>query len=163
MNPTAVLFQEKQKFTQPWLWALLLAILAPFVWGIIKQIIMGEPWGDNPMSDIALVAITLLPLGLVWFFYAVEMETRVTDEAIHVDFSPIAKVTFQWKDIEKVEATTYGFVGYGFRLSIKYGKVYNVKGNQGLQLHLRKGRKVMIGTQRLDELAKVAQQCMENR
>lgn len=163
MNPSAVLFHEKQKFNQSWLWGLLLLVFAPFAWGIVKQIILGEPWGDNTMSDMGLIAVTLLPLALIGFFYFVEMETRVTDEAIHIDFSPIAKVTFHWKDIENVEATTYGFVGYGFRLSKKYGKIYNVKGNQGLQLYLQNGRKVMIGTQRLDELAEVARQCMENR
>lgn len=160
MDSSPVFFHEKQKFTQRWLWALLLLFLAIFIWGIIQQIILGKPWGENPMSNIGLLLVTLVPLGLIWFFRYLEMETRITDDAIHINYSPIAKKTLQWKNIEKAEIIRYGFVGFGLRLSIKYGTVFNVKGNQGLQLQLKSGRKILIGTQQPETLGEVAQRFM---
>lgn len=155
-----MLFYEKQKFTQPWLWALLFLVLAPFVWGVIKQIIMGSPWGDNPMSDISLLLITLIPLGLIWFFRSITLETRISEEAIDMNFSPLGKTSLRWDKIEKAEVIRYGFVGYGYRISMKHGTIYNVKGNKGIQLHMANNRKILIGTQRPEELAEIVRQCM---
>ena len=56
------------------------------------------------------------------------------------------------KDIEEAELIKYGFVGYGIRLSIKYGSVYNVKGDKGLRITLKNGKKYLIGTQTPDNL-----------
>ena len=50
-------------------------------------------------------------------------------------------------DVLEAKSVDYDFVGYGIRLSIKYGTVYNVKGNQGLQITLKNGKKYLIGTQ----------------
>jgi len=112
------------------------------------------------MSDIGLLLVTLIPIGLIWFFRSITLETRITEEAIYVDFSILGKVTLQWENIEKAEVVTYGFVGYGYRLSMKHGTVYNVKGNQGLQIQLKSGRKILIGTQRPEDLAEIVEQYM---
>lgn len=160
MNNSGVLFYEKQKFTQVWLWALLLIILIPFIWGLIKQLILGEPWGEHPMSNLGLLLVSLLPAGLLWFFQNLSLETRITEEAIHIDYGILGRKKMPWDTIEKAEVIQYGFVGYGYRISMKYGTVYNVKGNQGLQLYLNKGRKVLLGTQRPEELAEVVRHCL---
>jgi hypothetical protein len=113
------------------------------------------------MSNMGLLLVTLVPLVLIWFFRYLEMETRITGDAIHIDYSPIVKKTLQWKNIEKAEIISYGFVGFGLRLSIRYGTVFNVKGNQGLQLQLKSGRKILIGTQQPETLGEVAQRFIE--
>ncbi|MGB5654860.1 MAG: hypothetical protein WBM56_13615 [Robiginitalea sp.] len=63
-------FTEVQKFNQWWLWILLLAVLGLPVYGMFQQIILGEPFGSTPMSDLGLVLFfvgTLLIIGLVWY------------------------------------------------------------------------------------------------
>ena len=47
----------------------------------------------------------------------------------------------------------YGFVGgWGIRLFTKYGTIYNTSGNKGLALELHDGKKLVIGTDKEEEL-----------
>jgi hypothetical protein len=48
-NP--VLFSEKQKFRQWWIWIILLTLNGFFFFGIYVQVIGGKQFGDKPMSD----------------------------------------------------------------------------------------------------------------
>ena len=45
--------------------------------------------------------------------------------------------------------------GWGVRGSFGKNKAYNVKGNQGIQIELKKGGKVLVGTQRKTEAQQV--------
>jgi hypothetical protein len=42
--------------------------------------------------------------------------------------------------------------GWGFRYGFKNGKAYNISGNMGLQLILKNGDRILIGTQKPEEL-----------
>lgn len=46
-----IMFREEQKFTQWWLWVILIGVGIFPVFGIYKQLILGEKFGDKPMSD----------------------------------------------------------------------------------------------------------------
>ena len=146
-------FYEEQRFTQWWLWILLSAITMIPVYGIFKQIILEEPFGSNPMSNNALVIFAILMFGAMWFFSLIKMTTIINEQEIRMDYSPFGNKQTQWVDIEAAQVVNYGFVGgWGLRLTSKYGTVYNVKGNKGLALTLKNGRKYLIGTQRPEEL-----------
>ena len=45
-------FQEEQKFTQWYLCVILIGVGMIPTFGIYKQLIVGEEFGDKPMSDI---------------------------------------------------------------------------------------------------------------
>src|SRR5690554_7570605 len=48
-----------------------------------------------------------------------------------------------------------GFVGgWGIRFTMKYGTVYNIKGNKGLFVKLKNGKTFIVGTQKPEELEK---------
>ena len=72
-----LLFKEEQKFNQWWLWVILVGAFAvsvvPLWYGLLSQLTTGEPWGDNPASDVILAvttgAITLLMGGVVILFF----------------------------------------------------------------------------------------------
>jgi hypothetical protein len=145
-------FQEVQRFTQWWLWLILLGIAAVAVYGIYKQLILGEPFGDNPMSNPGLIAFSVLIFGTIAFFIFINLKTEIDDKEIRIEFVPFAKKTVHWKDVKKAEIVNYGFVGYGVRVSSKYGTVYNTKGNRGLAIQLNNGEKYLIGTQKGEEL-----------
>jgi len=81
-------FEEKQKFTQWWLWILLLGITLIPVYGIYQQIILGEPFGDKPLPDFGLIAFLLFMLAFVFFFWKMELRTNIDEEAISVKFFP---------------------------------------------------------------------------
>ena len=43
-------FEERQRFTQVWLWALLLGVSGLMLWGFVQQIVLGRPWGSKPLG-----------------------------------------------------------------------------------------------------------------
>lgn len=49
-----ILYTEQQKFTQWWIWLLLIALNGIFVYGIYQQIYTKVPFGDNPTSNTGL-------------------------------------------------------------------------------------------------------------
>ena len=70
-------------------------------------------------------------------------------------FFPFVKKEFQWSEIQKSKVVNYGFVGgWGIRLFTKYGTVYNIRGNKGLAIELKNGKKYLIGTQKEEEMKK---------
>ncbi|MCZ2102651.1 MAG: hypothetical protein LC107_14070 [Chitinophagales bacterium] len=159
------LFEERQRFTQWWLWVLLTAVNLPFLYGIFQQIIMGVPFGDKPMSDKGL----LLTGGLLWLvvilFFSLKLETRIYEDRIEVRFFPLQLKTnvYYWDDIASAELRTYAplkeYGGWGLRCSFcGYGKALNVSGNQGLQLVFKDGKKLLIGTGKQEVLAYVLEQ-----
>jgi hypothetical protein len=159
------MYTEKQKFRQPWLLLLLvgpvLAVISTFSFGFYKQIILGQAFGDNPMSDAGLIVTYILVLlvlgGVIALFLFAELTTQIDREGIHYRFFP-----FHFKFhlipremIDKAEVVTYkplrDYGGWGIRFGSK-GKAYNVRGDKGLQLSLQNGRQILFGTQKEQEL-----------
>ena len=145
-------FTEIQKFTQWWLWAILIGLVLLPVYGIYKQILLGQPWGSNPMSDTGLWIFLLGTLAFIGFFLYIELRTEIDQRGIRVRLRPISTNIFKWDQIEKVEPITYGFVGYGLRFSFKHGTIYNIKGNKGIAVYLKDGGRFVIGTQKPEEI-----------
>ena len=146
-------FKESQKFTQWWLWLIILSINILPLFGIYKQIILGEPFGDKPVSDVGLFLLLVLTAGISFLFYFMQLKTTVSVNGIKMSFIPFANKDLSWNEIKSTKVLNYGFVGgWGIRLFTKYGTVYNTKGKMGLAIVLRNGNKFMIGTQKPKEL-----------
>ena len=66
--------------------------------------------------------------------------------------------TIAWSDIRGVEALTYrpikDFGGWGVRWATARGIVYNARGKRGVRMVLASGERVLVGSQRADELAR---------
>lgn len=154
------LFSEKQRFTQPWIWVLLIGLNVLFLYGIVQQLIFKIPFGNNPAPDGLLVTFAFIPIAITWLFLRFELTTEITKEAIFFQLKPFQskKEKIEWTAIEKAYLRTYSplkeYGGWGYRLSSK-GKAYNVRGNQGLQLELKNGKKILIGTQKAADLERV--------
>jgi hypothetical protein len=177
-----ILFSEQQKFRQIWLWIMLLTVLSilitVFSWGLIRQIVHGRPFGNNPMSDsgliITFIFIITLAVGLIVLFLSLRLNTVITTEGVGVKFFPMQRSfrNYPWAEITNAEVKKYspmkygghgmrGGGGIGFRISAVgvhlntlSGKtiVYSVSGNQALFLTLRNGKMVLIGTKNVYEM-----------
>lgn len=154
-------FKEKQKFTQWWLWLFLIAIGLFQLYGIYKQLIKEEDFGDKPMSDIGLILFSILPFGIIILFWYMKLETEIDQKEIRIRFTPLVRKSFKWEDIKSATVLNYKFVGYGIRLFTSYGTVYNTKGNTGLALELKSGEKILIGTQKATELALIIEKNLD--
>ncbi len=158
-----ILYREEQKFTQWWLWCLL---LAPPLFIILKGIFQVY----EKQSVVSIVEATLIVLSietltslLIFFlvillFLFLKLKTTITKVYIKIQYFPFFTKTINWVDIETTNIVTYGFVGYGIRISFKYGIVYNVKGNKGLAIKLKSEKRLLVGTQKENELEQIIAQ-----
>lgn len=150
------LFQEKQRFTQWWLWLLLIGLTLIPLYGVYQQLLRDQPAGDKPMSDWGLLAFLLFMLLFLLFFWLMQLSTTITAKTIHFRFFPVTNQQINWEDIEAAEVLNYGFVGgWGIRIGTQYGTIYNTSGKIGLALRLKNGKKICVGTQEQDALKKV--------
>ena len=162
-KPTPVGYREEQKFRQPWISLPVLVgvgitIFMGFI--IVKQLVLGQPVGDRPMSNVALAIVgplvILFSLGMGLLFVVLKLVTEVRDDVLLIDFRPFVRREIRFTDITYCEARTYRpireYGGWGVRFSRK-GTAYNVSGNRGVQLQLASGKRILIGSQRANELA----------
>ena len=147
------LYNEKQKFTQWWLWGGLIALFVASLFAFYKQIIVHETLGDNPVPNSLIYTLLILSFLLLALFYTIELRTNINKDLIQMQFFPFVKKNVKWAEIKTVTVVNYGFVGgWGIRLWTKYGTVYNIKGKIGLAIALKNGKRFLIGTQKETEL-----------
>lgn len=153
------LFTEKQRFNQWWVWLLIILTLGvPFI-VFFQLIISGEAISDN----LAIIFSLIIPIACIYLIYITQLKTEITRESISFQFVPFVKRSYFLSEIQSVKVINYGFVGgWGIRFTIKYGTVYNIKGNKGLYVHLKDGKTFIIGTQKPEELEKVVEQLKRN-
>lgn len=158
-----ILFREEQRFTQWFIWIFLIGLSCIPVYGIIQQVILKNTFGSKPMSDTGLFIFLIFMLAFSYFFWMIKLRTTVTRDHIWIHLSPLAKRKIPWRDVAKAEIVQYSpWIGYGLRISPSYGTVYNIKGNKGLLMVMKNGKKVMVGTQRSRELEEVARMVMKS-
>lgn len=152
------LFFEEQRLRQKWVW-LLVGIVAAVAWAaFIQQIVYGNPVGNRPTPNFVVWLIfVLFGIGMPWLMYYLRLVTRLDSSHLIIRFRPLLTRKIPLKDITSCEARTYRplreFGGWGLRFSPKYGRAYNMYGNRGVQLIMSDDDKILVGSQRADELA----------
>lgn|SRR5690554_4549684 len=159
-----ILFKETQKFDQWWLKVLLLGINLLFLYGIYGQMFLGGLFGSNPMSNLGLILVTLLSISASILLLQVKLKTLIKADGVYFRFYPLQREFkfYPWEEILKSRVREYSplkeFGGWGWRFSVLgKGIAYTVSGNQGLQLKLKGNKRVLIGTNKPEELKKVLQ------
>ena len=156
-----IFFEEKQRFTQWWLWTILifvaLMVTGIFINALYVQLVLGKPWGDEPMSDEGLIGftifmITAMAIMLMVFFSAV-LEIRVDRNGITYRYFPLIRREriINREDIQHFEVKKYFLRGYGIRYNFRGEKTINVKGHMGMEITTQNGRRLMLGTQKPEE------------
>jgi len=155
------IFNEEQKFNQP---LVIIGLSLAFIivgistynnWAVISAGSSSEQIG----ALSGLIIITLVSL----LFLKLKLKTRVDEIGIHYQFYPFhfSFKTIHWAAIEKCYLRKYNaiseFGGWGLKFSFfgKNGKSFTTKGTIGLQLKLKNGKKILIGTQKKDEFQRV--------
>jgi hypothetical protein len=154
-----VLYKEVQHLRQNLLWLIALTIPAVVIFGTLSiQLFTGKPMGDKPMSNLSLIILGIFYLvPMVFLFTSVKMETIIDEKKIAYGWNIPSKELndILFSDIKELSVIEYKFVGYGYEITKRYGTVYNVMGNKGLQIIKKSGEKFLIGTRKADELAEV--------
>ncbi|HUO86976.1 MAG TPA: hypothetical protein VM617_06265 [Thermoanaerobaculia bacterium] len=149
MNRAATtLFREEQRFRQPWLWSLI--ALATALEVTLAVVLLGA---GTARGLVVLAAALLLPVLLA----LLTLRTEVRPDGLHLRFWPLVRHRhLRPEEIVEATARTYRpiveYGGWGLRFG-SLGTAYNTSGNRGVQLLLASGRRLLIGSQRADELA----------
>lgn len=148
-------FKETQRFDQWWLHLLNLFAIGLVFFPIYLAI---ESKGLDTVSSKFSVLIPLLIVLLVLvFLYGMRLETEMDEKGIHFKFFPLRRnfKTITWTEVDKCFIRRYNpimeYGGWGYRGIDRKNRAYNVKGNEGIQIWLKSGEKILIGTQKTAE------------
>jgi hypothetical protein len=152
-----VLFHEDQYFRRSWLWLFL----------AVPIFVAAVATAASAQVTLWSLVVTLVISALVAaLFIFARLETEVRTDAIVIKFHGLWPTrTIRLEDVESVEARRYSIWdsgGWGVHLTFG-GMAYNVSGNEGAFIHLRKGSRVLVGSQRADELARAIRRALVSR
>src|SRR5690606_40987552 len=100
MNP---MFKETQRFTQWWIWLILIFVGAIPLVGIYKQLILGESFGDKPMSNTGIVLFAVFIFGMIALFAIMRLNTYMDKQLIRMQFISFVKKEVYWRDVKSAE------------------------------------------------------------
>lgn len=148
-------YKEIQKFNSPFFRALMFVALLGCLFAFFNPLSLTEQGISN------LPALLIAP-GLLMLFYIIYtgyLKTVIDQAGIIIEMKILFKFgrTIRWDEIEAIRSDKYRpileFGGWGYRIGWK-GVAYSCRGNDGLIILLKNGRKVVVGTQKPDELKK---------
>lgn len=158
MNSTP-LFRESQRFTQPWLLIIALAITSLIIFGTYQQVVNNYSFGNTQFSNEALLAISGIMYLFSLFLLTVQFQVKIDQEKISMRYFPIqlAWQNHLWKDMEQVELMNHvphqEFVNAPHRLRWLSGNsTYLIYGSKAYKLHFKDGRKLLVSTKKFDAL-----------
>ncbi len=120
-----------------------------------QQLILGKPWGERPMSDTALVIVSILFIGLIllvmgvlWFM---KLVIEITDSGIRITLKGIKQHLIKYEAIKEItveeHSNTWSFfrgAGYKFGYKTRY---YNLlMSNVYIKIKTKKKIKYYIGS-----------------
>ena len=147
-----IIFEEKQKFNQWWLWIIL------FIFPLLSII----PFNDESVNIYYIVVGFAIPL----LFYFLELRVFVTTEGLFFQFFPLhfKKQIIKREEIKKFEALKYNplvdYGGWGVKYGLK-GKAYNVSGNLGVKIFLKNGTNILFGSQNHKDFEQALKQMLK--
>lgn len=141
-------YSEEQAFDHVWLWALmgieLLVIMIPLI-------LTGQAIWTIAVA-MGVMVMTMALLG------SLRLRTRIDQHGVHFQMRVFhwKEQTIPWADIDQIYVRQYSPVaeygGWGMK-GVGKNRAYNVRGNYGIQIVKKDGRRILIGTQRPDEAA----------
>ena len=152
---------EEQKFSQPLVFIGLAIALIVTIFAVANdwQIILES----STIKKIGALSGVFIVLLVILLFINLKLKTRIDEKGIYYQFYPLHQSfkIIPWDEISKTYIRNYDAIseygGWGMKFSLfkKRGKAYTTKGNIGLQLEFRDGKKLLIGTQKKEELQRV--------
>lgn len=161
-------FNETQRFRQWWIYMIFAIVIASSIYTIVSI----YPEVREEKSNAAWIMLisngVLVPAAIFVLIRVFKLKTRIRKDGVYYQFFPLQlKEKFAAKeDIDSFEVRKYKPVseygGWGVKsLGNKYGRAINISGNMGLQLYLKNGKKLLIGTQKASEIEKAMNDMME--
>ena len=153
-----VLFYEKQRLRQWWLWLIVLSgIFVPLIFDIRKMMAAGVPQQQMIYSLLGYFACCIPVLLLIC---CIKLETKITEKFVYARLFPL-QISFRSYSFSEMSACyvrkyhpvrEYG--GWGLKGTFK-NRALNISGDQGLQMVFKNEKKLLIGTRRPQEIIEI--------
>ncbi len=170
-----LIFSEEQPFRQsyiPWIMIVcILLVIGGFGVSFYQQLYLGKPYGDEPMSNNGLIWSSIFSFivisGVFIFILSGNLVTEIWSDGIRYKFPPlIRKMRYiPLSEIAEVEVAKYRpvmeFGGWGWRKRLLSRKTaFNVSGNIGVRVTLKKGSQILFGTHQQDEMKRAVEKML---
>lgn len=141
-----MLFYEEKQFlrSNAMIWIAIAGLLITFFAVVLNFSAEESDWIG--MLILSSVIVSILPLLLL-----ASVHLRIEKEGVFIRYFPFhfRPLFFNWSEIEHFELRKYNplseFGGWGIK-GTKNNRAYNVSGDMGLQITLKSGRKLLVGT-----------------
>ncbi len=185
-----LLYKEEQKNKALWIKLMMIAVslvvLVPFYVGLYKQLVLGISFGKQEMSNGGLVLFVLMMTVIIlvadWIVFGSKLVIEIDTQSVKFRYPPLIPKyrVIHRSTIKSYEVRQYKPVweygGWGIKAGRTRGGIFNKKhrkrlssrnmaytisGNKGLQLYLKNGREVLLGTERPEAIAKAMKRMFE--
>ena len=157
------LFREVQSF-RIWMFWVPIAVVAVLVWyELYQQVFRDNPSGTQPIPDwAAWVLAIVFGVGLPVFGLALRLITEVGPADVWVRVFPFRGTRIPLADIKEAEVRQYSaqreYGGWGVKVTARSGRAYTAFGDVGVQLWLKEEQRVLVGSQRANDLVAALRQ-----
>ena len=158
-------YKESQSFRNTWMFYVVMGVAGLSMAGAMIPL-WAKP-GENEVI-IAMIIVVIVCLGLVLLLGLAKLETVIDDRAVYYRFPPFVNREHRLtqEDISEIYVRKYRpiweYGGWGYRIRPGKGKALNVSGNIGLQIILKNGKALLIGTAKREELERAVRRLKEN-
>jgi hypothetical protein len=174
MEPPVLLFREDRSLRSAYVWIMLVilssVILGTLAWMVVRQVIQGIPFGDEPLSNTSLLA----GAGLVFVAWAAllalcafaKLQVEVTTRGLFVRLWPLQRkvrqipldgATHVWA-LQFRPLLDYG--GYGIRRT-RRGTAYTLGSGEGVRIDYDTGYHLVIESGHPLALEEAIMRCAE--
>ena len=171
IRDTDNIFREEQKFGLRLRWLVYVSMGMAVVISVFALIKETAPDGSQDTWEMVLAGVVGIgvPIVIAGLFLFLKLETEVRPDGLYVRYLPfhIHFKRFGPEDLSEYYARQYKpireYGGWGIRCSFRNGKAYNVSGKKGVHLVVKNGKRLLIGSQRAEELETAIRSIMGNR
>lgn len=169
-----VIFTEHQSFRQVmWIWLIVIPVsfisVISVLYGFYHQVIGGEPWGNQPMSDggltVALISIVVVNTGVIWLLASVQLDVEITKDEFRYKYFRFKN----WNVLTRGQIRNYSVdkftiwkgrgLGFHVNLMSKTERMI-IKPSALLTLTVSGRRTIIQGTEKREELERAMQKLM---
>jgi hypothetical protein len=158
-----LLFQETQTFPRVLKRLLFSLVVLPIGIagaGVYTQEFLHQPFGNHPTTTGHLLFLLMVPtlvcLATALIIAIARLTTEVDQSGVRLIFRPFSTRFIPFAEIASLKTVEYRPIrdagGWGIHFYRMKGWAYNVSGNSGVEITLKNGKLVLIGSQRSEEL-----------
>jgi hypothetical protein len=173
-----LIYREEQSFRQtiaPWLMlATIILLVGGFGVGFYQQLYLGQPYGEEPMSNNGLIWSSIgsfVVVSTVFIFILNgSLVTEIWTDGIRYKFTPLIRKMrhIPLEQIIDVEVAKYRpvleFGGWGWRRRLLSRKTaFNVSGNIGIRVTLKNRSQILFGTHQQEEMKRALEKMLTQK